>query len=118
MDIEQIRTYCLSKKGTTESFPFDAHTLVFKVAGKMYALCALERFPVAISLKCEPDYALELREKFPNAISGAYHMNKKHWNAVLPELLNPKTVQQLIDDSYRLVVTGLPKKTRDSLVEN
>lgn len=115
MDIESIRTFCLQKKETTESFPFDSDTLVFKVAGRMFALCALEKFPLQISLKCDPDYALSLREKYPAAITGAYHMNKKHWNSLIPDMLDSKTVKHLINHSYELVVSKLPKKRRFTL---
>lgn len=114
MNIESIRLYCLSKKGTTESFPFDSETLVFKVAGKMFALCSLEKFPLQISLKCDPDYAQTLREKYPEAINGAYHMNKKHWNTLIPEQLDDKMLTHLINHSYELVVSKLPKKMKDS----
>lgn len=115
MNIESIRNYCLAKQATTESFPFDADTLVFKVAGKMFALCSLEKIPLQISLKCDPDYALELREKYPEAVSGAYHMNKKHWNTLQPALLGEQLVIRLIDHSYQLVVAKLPKNIRLSL---
>lgn len=117
MHIESIRLYCLSKKGTTESFPFDSDTLVFKVVGKMFALCALEKFPLQISLKCDPDYAQILREKYPEAITGAYHMNKMHWNMVIPDSLSEKTVKHLINHSYELVVAKLPKKLKTELRE-
>ena len=80
MDIETIRDYCIRKKGTTEEFPFDNVTLVFKVMGKMYACIGLDN-PEWLSLKCKPEYALELREHH-SGIEGAYHFNKKYWNQV------------------------------------
>ena len=80
MDIETIRDYCIRKKGTTEEFPFDNVTLVFKVMGKMYACIGLDN-PEWLSLKCAPEYALELREHH-SGIEGAYHFNKKYWNQV------------------------------------
>ena len=116
MDIEELRHYCLSKKSVTEEFPFDADTLVFKVAGKMFALAPLERWEKnerTVSLKCDPDYALELRADY-ESIGAAYHMNKKHWNAVntLSPELNPQLIRDLIDHSYDLVVKKLPKSKR------
>ncbi|BDC98431.1 MmcQ/YjbR family DNA-binding protein [Persicobacter psychrovividus] len=115
MDLESFRTYCLSKKGVEETLPFDEQTLVFKVAGKMFALCNLEDFRGA-SLKCDPVRALELRADYEE-IEGAYHMNKKHWNSVkavgrVPDVL----FMELIDHSYDLVVKGLTKKQRDLLL--
>ena len=80
MDIETIRDYCLAKKGTTEGFPFGEDFLVFKVMGKMTACIKLE-CPDLITLKCDPDYALELRDHYPG-VEGAYHFNKKYWNQV------------------------------------
>ena len=84
MNIEQIRTYCLSKPHVTEAFPFDQVTLVFKVAGKMFALLPLEKWDegkASINLKADPDYSLQLREDYESIESG-FHMNKKHWNSV------------------------------------
>src|SRR5574344_1116978 len=80
MDIESVRLYCLSKKGEEESFPFDQDTLVFKVMGKMFACLSLEKARFVI-LKCDPEYAIELREKY-NEIEGAFHFNKKYWNQI------------------------------------
>lgn len=117
MNIEDFRHYCLSKKAVTEEFPFGPDTLVFKVKGKMFALTGLENHPYKISLKCNPEYALELRSEFDDAITAAYHFNKKHWNSISPEALPEKLVRELIDHSYELVVTKLPKKQRESLVD-
>lgn len=119
MDIEQIRTYCLSKKETTEDFPFDEDTLVFKVLGKMFALASLkwwERGEAAINLKCDPDYAEELRATY-SSIRPGYHMNKKHWNTVYLREgeLSPNLIKELIDHSYAMVVKGMPKKQRAGL---
>ncbi len=116
MDIETFRKYCLSKKGVTEEFPFGEDTLVFKVMGKMFALTGLEIVPYKISLKCDPDRAIELREEFDGLITSAYHFNKKHWNSILPEALPPDLVRDLIDHSYELVVRKLPKKQREDLL--
>ncbi len=108
MNIELIREYCLSKKGVTESFPFNEDTLVFKVMGKMFALTNLEG-DLSINLKCEPDKAIELREQHP-AIQPGYHMNKKHWLTVyIDGSVSDKIIFQLIDDSYNLVIKKFNK---------
>ncbi len=114
MNIEYFRTYCLSKKNVTEDFPFDDVTLVFKVCNKMFALTGLDSDEFTVNLKCDPERALELRERYEDIRPG-FHMNKKHWNTVhfdgnLPESL----LKDLIDHSYDLVVKGLPKKIRDN----
>lgn len=110
MNIEEFRDYCLSKNQVTESFPFDEETLVFKVAGKMFALAGLEHHPATVSLKCDPDKALELREEY-DEITPGYHMNKMHWNSIIIDgNLSYKLIKELIDDSYILVVKGLSKK--------
>jgi predicted DNA-binding protein (MmcQ/YjbR family) len=114
MNIETFREYCLSKKATTEDFPFDQETLVFKVGGKMFALTGIEQFQ-SINLKCDPELAIELREKY-DGITPGYHMNKKHWNSVKMDGSVPmKVVQKMIDDSYSLVVSSLPKREREKL---
>ena len=115
MNIEDFRSYCLSKKGVTESFPFDEHTLVFKVMGKMFALTGLERLPAQVNLKCDPDYALELREKYDGAIIPGFHMNKVHWNTITLDGVPPKLIIHLVNHSYDLVVSKLTKKIRDEL---
>ncbi|KRO67778.1 MAG: MmcQ-like protein [Cryomorphaceae bacterium BACL21 MAG-121220-bin10] len=113
VDVEQIRTYCLAKKAVTESFPFDADTLVFKVAGKMFALFSLEAQPLRINLKCAPEIALELRDQYNGLVLPGYHMNKNHWNTiVVMSPLKPKYLFQWIDDSYDLVAQSLTKKQR------
>ena len=115
MNIEEIREYCMSKKGVTESFPFDEDTLVLKVMGKMFALISLEKIPLQLNLKCDPDKAVELREKYESVLPG-YHMNKKHWNSIIVDgtLLN-KLIYRWIDDSYNLVVKGLRKTEKQKL---
>lgn len=101
MNIEEIRTYCLSKEKVTESFPFDQNTLVFKVNGKIFALLSLDH--PGLNLKCDPELAIELRELFPFVKPG-YHMNKKHWNTVIPNAdLHPEDLKKWIDHSYELV---------------
>ncbi|MAN28176.1 MULTISPECIES: MmcQ/YjbR family DNA-binding protein [Mesonia] len=120
MDILQLREYCLSYKGVTEDFPFDEDTLVFKVMGKMFALVGLEKWELgnaAINLKCDPDKAIELREKYPEEIYGGYHMSKKHWNTVVingPQLTE-KQIKHFITHSYELVVSKLTKKQKQEL---
>jgi len=111
MDIETFREYCLSKPGVEESFPFDESTLVFKVLGKMFALTSLSRQPSSCNLKCDPERAIELRESYDGSILPGYHMSKKHWNTVvLEDGLDYRFIQELIDHSYDLVVSKLPKK--------
>lgn len=115
MHIEAFREYCLSKPGTTEELPFDADTLVFKVGGKMFALCSIADFEKGVALKCDPERAVELREQYAQ-IKPGYHMNKLHWNTVLPEAGLPETLLcQLIDDSYQLVLAKLPKSQRQAI---
>ncbi|MDX9882326.1 MAG: MmcQ/YjbR family DNA-binding protein [Prolixibacteraceae bacterium] len=114
MNIEEIREYCLSKKGVDESFPFDETTLVFKVMGKMFALTDLVG-DLSINLKCDPERAIELREQHP-AIMPGYHMNKALWNTVLIDgSLSRDFICQLIDHSYELVVDKLPRKLKIEL---
>jgi predicted DNA-binding protein (MmcQ/YjbR family) len=114
MNIEDIREHCLSKIGVTECFPFDEETLVFKVAGKMFALSALEK-PANIILKCKPERAIELREQY-SSIYGAYHMNKAMWNQIdIDGTVSEKLIIELVDHSYELVVAKLTKKDREML---
>ena len=117
MHIESFRNYCLNKKGVTEDFPFDDKTLVFKVMGKMFALAGLEWEEFSANLKCDPDWAIELREEYGDDIQPGYHMSKKHWNTVRFEGgdLEEKMLKELIDHSYDLVVKGLRKKDREAL---
>ncbi|MEM0996587.1 MAG: MmcQ/YjbR family DNA-binding protein [Bacteroidota bacterium] len=111
MDIESLREYCLAKKATTESFPFDEETLVFKVAGKMFAIIPLEHGD-RISLKCDPERALELRAEWEEITPG-WHLSKKHWNSLmLKGRLSPELIRELVDHSYALVIKGLRKKDR------
>jgi predicted DNA-binding protein (MmcQ/YjbR family) len=115
MNLEEIREYCLSLKGTTESLPFDDVSLVLKVQGKMFALIPLDKAETQISLKCDPEKAIALREEF-NAIVPAWHFNKKHWNTVLIQpQISHVFLCELITHSYELVVSRLPKKLREEL---
>ena len=114
MDIETFRLYCLAKPGVTDHLPFDDRTLVFKVGGKMFALCDLEEFNSA-NLKCDPERAVELREQY-DAVTPGYHMNKTHWNTVKVDGdVNGRMLQELIDHSYELIVSSLPKREREKL---
>lgn len=116
MNIEELREYCISKKGVTEGFPFDETTLVFKVAGKMFALTDLEG-DLSVNLKCNPDVAIELRERY-SCVRPGYHMDKKHWNTIdIDGSVSDKLVKEWIDHSYALVVSGLPKKLRTPLMK-
>lgn len=114
MNIEEFRDYCIAKKGVTESFPFDEKTLVFKVMGKMFALSGLEHIPAKANLKCDPEWAIELREEYDGLITPGFHMSKKHWNTVELEMNIPyKLVVEMIDHSYNLVIKGLTKKLKE-----
>ena len=111
MNIEAFREYCLAKPGVTESFPFDAETLVFKVGGKMFALIGLEHAHEA-NLKCDPERALQLRMDWEEIRPG-YHMSKLHWNTVsFTGRLSHSLILELIDHSYELVFANLPKKLK------
>ncbi len=122
MNIEDIRDYCLSMPQVSEAFPFDADTMVFRVGdtpakpGKIFALCALER-PDYILLKCDPEQALELRDRYPEEVEPGWHMNKRHWNGIFlsgPRLTDAD-IREMIDRSYDLVAASLPKGLRNEL---
>lgn len=118
MNIEDFYTFCLSKKGVTEHFPFDEDTLVFKVGGKIFALTSLKKWEEgdhSINLKCTPEYALELRNQY-EAVKPGYHMSKIHWNTVhFNKDLSDKLIFELIDHSYDLILKSLPKKVHKNL---
>ncbi len=114
MHIDEFREFCLWKTGVTEGFPFDATTLVFKVGGKMFALTDLED-EFAVALKCDPEYAVQLREKYPN-IKGAYHMNKTHWNTIYQAAeFEEQLLKDLINLSYDLVFRSLSRKVKNTI---
>ena len=119
MNIDNFREYCLRKPGTTEEFPFDNETLVFKVMGKMYALSGLKTWEEGeprVNLKCDPEYAQELRAEYPDSVLTGFHMNKHHWNTVvLNGEISMKQLQQFIDHSYSLIVSSLTKKLKEQL---
>lgn len=114
MDANEILDYCLAKKGVTESFPFDNETLVLKVGTKMFLLMALEKQPLSINVKTDPEWSAELREQHPQ-ITGAFHMNKTHWNSVLTDGLKKDLIWRLIDQSYDLVFNSLTKKAKKEI---
>jgi predicted DNA-binding protein (MmcQ/YjbR family) len=110
---EELRAFCLSFNEAVEDFPFRPEISVFKVLGKLFALTALDARPLTVNLKCDPEDAIRLRSEHPGLIVPGYHMNKRHWNTVtvdgdLPDGL----VRELIEDSYDLVVAGLPRAER------
>ncbi len=118
MNFEMVRDYLIKKPYTTEDFPFDETTLVFRVGNKIYALMGLNDEPPRINLKCNPQRALELRESY-NCVIPGYHMNKKHWNTVvMDEDLSWELLRELMDHSYDLIFKSLPKKTKLALEEN
>jgi predicted DNA-binding protein (MmcQ/YjbR family) len=117
MNLEQLQACLLGKKGAVEERPFGPEALVYKVMGKMFALVAWEANPLTISLKCDPDEALFLRDIY-TAVRPGYHLNKRHWNTVTMDGTVPeKEFRRMIDDSYNLVVKGLTKAQREALLK-
>lgn len=114
MKFEELRKYLLSKKGAVETFPFGEDTFVYKAGNKIFAITSFE-LPLRINLKCDPERAIELREKYEEVQPG-YHMNKKHWNTVSLEGRIPlKEVKEMIDHSHELIVKSLPKNKQKDL---
>lgn len=114
MDANQILDYCLAKKGVEETFPFNPETLVMKVGGKMFLLMPLEKQPLSIAVKTDPEWSEELRAQYYQ-IEGAYHMNKIHWNSVTCEGLKPDLIFKMIDHSYDLIEKSLTKTKREEV---
>lgn len=115
MDSRRLRDLCLAMPGCEETFPFGPETSVFKVAGKMFALSRLQGTPLRVSLKCEPALAEALRDAHA-AVTPGYHLNKRHWNTVaLDGSLAERAIEDMIEDSYDLVVGALPRPTRRAL---
>ncbi|MGW7569437.1 MmcQ/YjbR family DNA-binding protein [Streptomyces tendae] len=114
----ELRDFCLSFNAAVEDFPFNPETSVFKVLGKMFALTSLDGRPLTVNLKCDPDDAIRLRDDHPGLIVPGWHMNKRHWNTVAvgagPDggRLPDRVVRELVEDSYDLVVAGLPRAER------
>jgi predicted DNA-binding protein (MmcQ/YjbR family) len=112
MNVEDIRNYCLAKKAVTESTPFDEVTLVFKVAGKMFCILPLDETSLSITLKCDPELAIQLREQY-SCVQPGYHTNKKHWNTISVDgTVSVDKLTGWIDHSYDIVVKGLTCKAR------
>jgi predicted DNA-binding protein (MmcQ/YjbR family) len=112
---DRLRRFCLSLPGALEDFPFTEGVSVFKVGGKMFALSRLAAEPLQVSLKCEPELAEQLRLTYP-AIRPGYHLNKRHWNTVtIDGTLDDRMVLDMVEDSYDLVVDGLPAAAREAL---
>ena len=115
MNVEEIRKYCIAKPGVTEGFPFNDTALVFKVAGKMFALLDLSEDSRGITLKCDPELAIDLRELY-SEVTPAWHFNKQHWNGVdLQGSISNSQLKEWIDQSYTIVVASLSKSKRESL---
>lgn len=115
MNIESLREYCLHKPHVTESLPFDEVTLVFKVMNKMFAIIPTDEVELSIALKCNPEWAVELREKHTSIVPG-FHLNKQHWNTVKVDgSISDSFIKELVDHSYNLIVQSLPKKLRDTM---
>ncbi|HWF54827.1 MAG TPA: MmcQ/YjbR family DNA-binding protein [Solirubrobacteraceae bacterium] len=115
MTPEELRDHCLSHLGSEETFPFGPETSVFKVAGRIFALSRLGATPLAVSLKCEPALAEELRATHP-AVAPGYHLNKRHWNTVtLDGSLPEEWIRDMVEDSYDLIVSALPRARRRAL---
>jgi predicted DNA-binding protein (MmcQ/YjbR family) len=114
VDARELKDQCLALPGTVEEFPFGDEVSVFKVGGKMFALCGLDAQPLQLSVKCEPDIAAQLRAAHPAIVPG-YHLNKRHWNTItLDGSLPDQMVSDLLADSYDLVVASLPRARRPS----
>lgn len=112
MYIDEFREYCLAKKGVTEDTPFGPDTLVLKVMNKIFAITGLDHYEF-VNLKCDPEYAAELRER-EIGIKPGWHMNKAHWNSVMTNgTVSEKLFKELIDHSYDLIVESLPKKLKE-----
>ncbi len=115
MNIEDLREYCLSKKGVEETMPFGPDTLVFKVMEKVFLITGLDSRPLEFNVKCDPEKAIGLREQYPCVIPG-YHMNKKHWNTIIADgSISIELLKEWISDSYFLIVSGLTKKKQKEL---
>jgi Uncharacterized protein conserved in bacteria len=115
MDIESLREYCLAKPAVEETLPFGPNTLVYKVEGKMFLLCGLDSEVLSFNVKCDPEKAIELRERY-DCVQPGYHMNKKHWNTIVVDgSVSNNLLKEWIDDSYELIVDSLPAKVKAQL---
>jgi predicted DNA-binding protein (MmcQ/YjbR family) len=117
MNLEALREYCISKSGVEETLPFGPETLVFKVIGKAFLITGFENNPVSFNVKCDPEKAIDLRERY-ECVKPGWHMNKKHWNTIVVDgSVNIKLVKEWIDHSYELVVSGLSKTEKAKLAK-
>lgn len=113
MTPQELRALCLSFEAAVEEFPFGPEASVFKVLGKMFALTSLDARPLTVNLKCDPEDAVRLRADHPGLIAPGHHMNKRHWNTVTVDGSLPgRLVREQVEDSYDLVVAGLPRAER------
>ncbi|WP_329340812.1 MmcQ/YjbR family DNA-binding protein [Streptomyces sp. NBC_01352] len=113
MTPRELCAFCLSFNAAVEDFPFNPETSVFKVQGKLFALTNLDARPLTVNLKCDPEDAIRLRGEYPGLVIPGYHMNKRHWNTVTVDGgLPDRLVRELVEDSYDLVVAGLPRADR------
>ena len=112
-----LKKLCLGFPGAFEDFPFGPETSVFKVEGKLFAISALERSPLNVSLRCEPELAEQLRRSYPDAVTPGYHLNKRHWNTVLCDgsAVPDEMVRDMVEDSYDLIVAAMPRAVRERL---
>lgn len=116
MTPQELKAACLALPGAKEEFPFGETNSVFKVAGKIFAISRLGADPLRVSLKCDPDLAVTLRTSYPDAVIPGYHLNKRHWNTVaVNDTVPDRLVQDMIEDSYDLVVSGLSRREQDKL---
>ena len=116
MHVEELRSYCLSKTGVMEDFPFGPEVMTFKLAGKIFLLCPLDEDGLQFNVKYNPERAVELRDRYPAVMPG-YHMNKKHWNTVLADgSVSDALMREWIDHSYELVLQSLSQKQRAGLL--
>jgi predicted DNA-binding protein (MmcQ/YjbR family) len=118
MNIEELHSHCSTKKGVSEDFPFDKSVLVFKVMNKIFLLVNIDELELSFNVKCNPEMAVNLREKHPNTVFPGYHMSKVHWNTVYANReIGDQNLYKQIDHSYELVVSKLTKKEK-ALLEN
>ena len=116
MNLEELREYCLSLPHVTEDMPFDEDILVFRICNRIFVLTSLESVPLRVSLTCDPERAIALREQYPDKIVAGYHLNKKHWNTVLLESLPLILIKEMIQHSYDQVLAKVPKKEKEALI--
>ena len=116
MNLEELREYCLSLPHVTEDMPFGEDILVFRICNRIFVLTSLDSVPLRVSLKCDPERAVELREQYPDKIVAGYHLNKKHWKTVLLEGLPLTLIKEMIQHSYDQVLAKVPKKEREALI--